>query len=82
MNRYSISIGWRGYRWIISGSARHGADLVVALAQHFPGGARISVTRDYTRENNYAERAIRRDQIAWRPEHDTDVFGRALRPGS
>lgn len=43
MRRYLVTVVWRGFRWSLTGLAKHPCDLVVSLAGEFGPGAAIKV---------------------------------------
>lgn len=79
VKRYTIKIQWRGFRWVLHAKARCAVDLVVGMMCHFQADAAVSVNRDFSLENAYANAMIRRDKIERHANSmDTDIYGRPL----
>ena len=45
MNRFTITVRWRSYRWTLSAIARSSVDLVLAMIDEFPVGSAVTVRR-------------------------------------
>ncbi len=63
MNRYTITIAWRGSRWTLRGRARSTVAMFEGIATHVPVNSVVKVKPSEDVVNHYAERMLRRDQV-------------------